>query len=108
MNTSGFIRGSLAKKFDSERFLIHVSTTIERQLQEWDPTYQVYLLKLKDYVFHLKCNENQEYMIKINELKLKELQKKDPYALDRLIWKELIKQGLEPAKGHGNYLDVVL
>lgn len=51
MNSSGMIRGYMSKSCSAERYLIHVGTTIERQLQKWDSNYGVNIMKFTDYVF---------------------------------------------------------
>lgn len=38
MNVSGFIRGYMSKNMTGETFFMKVADTIEKQLQEWDPT----------------------------------------------------------------------
>ena len=98
----------MAKKVSSERFLIHVSTKIERQLQEWDATYQVCLMKLKDYQLMIRYGTEHKYSLTIKETELKDYQKEAPYALDRYIWGKLLEQGLKVNVSSGNYLELVL
>lgn len=49
MNTQGFIRGMMAKNYSSEKFLVHVATTVERQLQEWNEQFEIMVAKLQNY-----------------------------------------------------------
>lgn len=106
MNASVWIRGIMSKNVSGEEFIIHVCTCIERQLQEWDPKFEVFLMKMKDYEIHIR-NESEFYHTSVSELVLKELQDKSPFALDRKIWQDLIDQGLETIEGTGNYLEYV-
>ena len=56
MNVSGFTRGYMSKNMTGETFFMKVADTIEKQLQEWDSTYHVLLLKLKDSTIKEKYN----------------------------------------------------
>ncbi|GIN61790.1 hypothetical protein J27TS8_17830 [Robertmurraya siralis] len=106
MNISGAARSYMAKYFNEEDFLIHVSKTIERQLQEWDNSYKVMIMKLENYLWTAR-NVDNDYELLLSEHEINVLQKKDPYALDREIWNELQKQGLMILNGYGNYLDQI-
>ena len=57
MNFSGVVRGYMSKSFSSERFILHVADTIEKQLKEWNPLYEVFLMKLKNYEVVIKNAE---------------------------------------------------
>ncbi|WP_019152509.1 hypothetical protein [Robertmurraya massiliosenegalensis] len=107
MNISGMARNYIAKYFSSEDFLVHVSKTVERQLQEWNTSYEVIVMKVENYHWNVKIDERY-YELHLTEEEIKVLQKRDPYALDRRIWKELKAQGLPIKYGDGNYLDLVL
>lgn len=106
MNSSGFIRGLMAKNFDNERFLLHVAECIERQLKEWDENYEVMVAKMPDYFFVIR-NAKKSIYFTITEKKAKELQEEFIFALDRHIWLELQKQGVKLQNGQGNYLSYV-
>lgn len=106
MNISGAARNYMAKYFNEEDFLIHVSKTIERQLLEWDDSYKVMIMKLENYLWTARNGIN-DYELELSENEIKVLQKKEPYALDRKIWNELQKQGLTILNGDGNYLDQI-
>ena len=49
MNTSGFIRGMMSKSLNGEDFLKRVVRCVEQELQQWDATYEILLLKITDY-----------------------------------------------------------
>lgn len=106
MNTTGFIRGLMSKNVSSEDYLKHVTTTVEQQLQEWDPSYEVFVMKLSNYEIIVK-KELQYYNLTLPEAEVIALQDKSPYSLDRKIWSELVDQGLQLVWGTGNYLEYV-
>lgn len=108
MNINPLARGYKNKNMDGEAFIIHVVKLIERQLKEWDPEYEINLLKLADYEIWIKKNEAYCYEINISESELEAFQKKCPYCLDIVIWKRLEAKGLQIKKGYGNYLDIIL
>ncbi|WP_019241722.1 MULTISPECIES: hypothetical protein [Bacillus] len=107
MNINGMVRGFISKEYDPEYFLKHIAITIEHQLKEWDPYYEVLIMKMVDYHFIVK-NKGEYYTIIISEEEVRNLQKKDLFALDQFIWKELTRQGVILYKGYGNYLENVL
>lgn len=106
MNTSGWIRGMIAKNYENEAFLLFVGEGIERQLQEWDEKYAVNIMKLADYHFIVKNGETY-YETVISKSRIAELQAVSSFALDAEIWSGLERDGLTIIKGYGNYLDYV-
>jgi hypothetical protein len=107
MDINGEIRGYMARNMGREEFIKYVATAIEHQLKEWDGNYEVFLLKLKKYEFMIN-NGDKYYHVKISENELDSLQKTSPFGLDRKVWKELEKQGLEVIRGSGNYIETIL
>ncbi|MFS0824769.1 hypothetical protein [Bacillus sp. 1P02SD] len=106
MNTSGFLRGMMSKNMEEEKFLIHVATCIEQELQEWDPDGKVIVVRLENYVLFV-LGKLDSYQLTITETELTTLQQRGPYALDRKIWRDLEQQGLQIIRGSGNYLGYV-
>ncbi|MEH7379120.1 hypothetical protein V7138_01360 [Bacillus sp. JJ1533] len=106
MNTSGFIREMMSKNTVGEKFLIQVATCIEQELQEWDPDFKVIVMKLKNYELAVTCTQ-ESLQLTITETEIKTLQQRDPYALDRKLWRVLEQQGLQIKRGSGNYLGYV-
>ncbi|MEH7226672.1 hypothetical protein V7112_22980 [Bacillus sp. JJ1566] len=106
MNTSGFIRGMISKNMEGEKFLIHVATCIEQELQERDPDFKVIVMKLKNYELFV-TGKQESLQLTITETELTALQQRGPYALDRKIWRDLEQQGLQIIHGSGNYLGYV-
>ncbi|MDQ0484049.1 hypothetical protein [Guptibacillus hwajinpoensis] len=107
MNSNGFIRGLMAKDYSREKFLLHVADVIERQLKEWSEVYEVMVMKLVNYEFVVKM-DNRYYEVVISEKELDTLQATAPFALDRFVWKELEKQGIEIVRGYGDYIERVM
>ncbi|RFB12697.1 hypothetical protein DZB84_18260 [Bacillus sp. HNG] len=106
MNTSGFLRGMMSKNMEGEKYLIHVATCVEQELQERDPDGKVIVMKLENYVLFV-TGKQDSYQLTITETELTTLQQRDPYALDRKIWRDLEQQGLQIIRGSGNYLEYV-
>jgi hypothetical protein len=106
MNTTGFIRGYMSKNQTGEKFLQHVATCVERQLQEWDADYEVQVIKLANYEIVIKNNQGI-FNLTISQTELANLQSRSPYALDRFIWKELKEKGIKFEEYGGNYLSYV-
>ena len=75
MNVNRFARSIMAENYDGESFLLHVSAVIERQLKEWDETYDVIVMKLIDYEVVVK-KENRYYEVLLSEKALLSLQQK--------------------------------
>lgn len=106
MNISGVIRGYMTKNMSVEEFIVHVATLMEKQLKEWDENFEVYVMKLADYEFVVK-NNTTYYGTDIPEEEIAALQNESPFALDKKLWTELEKQGLNILRGYGDYLDKV-
>jgi hypothetical protein len=107
MDINGEIRGYMARNMGREEFIKYVATAIEHQLKEWDGNYEVFLMKLKKYEF-MVSNGEKYYHVIISENELDSLQKSSPFELDRKVWTELQKQGLEVIRGVGNYIETIL
>lgn len=107
MNVSGVIRGYMSKSCTNEKFIIHVTEVIEKQLKEWDKNYEVFLMKFSNYEIVVKNNEMYCF-VSFSENEIEQLQKRTPFSLDCKIWKELKEQGLTIKNGYGNYIDLTL
>lgn len=105
MNTSGMLRGYLAKVMDQESFFFHVINCMEKQLADWD--YDTLLLfnwdKQEDYVSGLFIIDGFSHSFTVTKQMLKELQAEAPYALDCVIWEALVEDGL--ILKQSNYID---
>ncbi|WP_090854909.1 hypothetical protein [Paraliobacillus sp. PM-2] len=75
---------------------------IEQQLQELDESDVVVLTKLEDYTLSVQGN-NLTTDITISNSQILN----SPYALDKYIWTELRKKGVESKEANGNYLGYV-
>jgi hypothetical protein len=107
MQINRMVRSYMMQIMDSEDFLKHVAETVERQLHEWDVSYKVLVMKLRDYELVIK-NADQDYQVKLSEQEVQVLPSTGLFKLDYKIWTDLIKQGLVIQEGYGNYLDTVL
>ncbi|MCC3359127.1 hypothetical protein [Bacillus sp. REN16] len=106
MNTSGFIRGLMSRNMEGEKFFIHVATFIEQQLQEWDPDFKVFVMMLENYEMFV-TGKQESLQLTMTDTEIITLQQRDPYALDRKIWREMEQEGLQIRRGSGNYLSYV-
>lgn len=107
MNINRFARNLMAREKSPEEYLKFVADVIERQLQEWDETYEIFVMKMHTYELVVKRGETY-YHVYLSEQEIHHLQQKEPYDLDRFIWRELKKQGLPIVRGEGNYIENVL
>ncbi|RIW28907.1 hypothetical protein D3H55_20260 [Bacillus salacetis] len=107
MQINRMVRSYMVQIMNSEDFLKHVAETVERQLNEWDVSYKVLVMKLRDYELVIK-NLDQEFQVKMTDQEVHVLHSTGLFKLDHKIWTELIKQGLHIQEGYGNYLSTVL
>jgi hypothetical protein len=107
MNINGIVRNYMVRIMDDEDFLKHVAGLLERQLQEWDLEYEVFVMKFKDYELVVK-NQDDYYEVKLTEQELEVLHTRGSFKMDRRIWEELMDQGLPVKEGYGNYMKTVL
>jgi hypothetical protein len=106
MDSTGFLRGYMAKNQKSELFFKHVITCIEQQLQEFNKNIKVVIEEGIPNIIHvLDCD--QSWFISCPSDDIRKLQKQGPYALDRKLWKDLRDVGfdIEPVT---DYLQKVL
>ncbi len=106
MNTVGFIRAYMAKNQTAEQYVTFVARCIEKQLQEWDDHYKVKVLHRQDYTIIIQ-NKQLYTMISLTESELVSLHSRSPYTLDRHIWEEMQKNGIEIKEAKGNYFSYV-
>lgn len=107
MNAQGWIRGYMSKSYDGEKFMIHVVTTIERQLKLWDKTADVNLLQDvigRHIYFVIVRFDEKTFKVPLSERDVQSLQEQSPFAVDRYIWRALLAQGLRLGETTGNYL----
>lgn len=107
MNSQGWIRGMMSKSYDTEQFVTHVVTTIQRQLALWNEHYEVELLQslLKNDCYYIVVYLGEKtYKVSLSESDVARLQDEWPFALDRHIWRSLVEQGLVIEHTDGNYL----
>lgn len=96
MNTSGFIRGYMAKNMDVEEFIKRVIGALNREFEELDNGI---LLEIKNDEFLIEMEKHQ---ISISKEEAGEL--KSPYGLDKYILDEFQKQGFELDKNRSQYI----
>lgn len=107
MYAQGWIRGYMSKSYDVESFMIHVVTTIERQLKLWDERVEVNLLQDligKHIYFVIVRFDEKTFKVPLSEEEARALQDESAFAVDRYIWRGLVKQGLSLRETEGNYL----
>ncbi|KKB34307.1 hypothetical protein [Bacillus thermotolerans] len=96
MNTSGMLRGYLAKVLDHENYFYHVMNCMEVQFHDWE--HETMLLFDWGHTKEIHATfiiDEHIYSLAINKEIVAALQRKNPYALDRYIWEHLIEQGFE-------------
>lgn len=96
MNTSGIIRGYMAKNMETEEFIKRVIETLNREFEELDNGI---LLEVKNDEFLIGMGK---YQISISKEVAEEL--KSPYGLDKYILDEFQKQGFKLDKNRSQYI----
>lgn len=96
MNTSGMLRGYLAKVMDQESFFFHVINCMEKQLVDWgSDTMLLFSWEHKsEDVSGFFIIDGFSHSFLLNKHTLRQLQAQSPYALDRTLWESLIHDGL--------------
>lgn len=106
MNTNRFFRATMASQYTTKKFFKKVTHDIYQQLSQWDPQAKVEVEAWRSYVVNLQyLGKNYRAILSKNEIDL--LQNEQPYALDFVIWRTLIKNGLQLNADEGNYLSIV-
>lgn len=95
------------QKMSSEELLRHIAELMEVQLKEWDKRFEVMVMKLVNYEWVVKFND-QFFHTEISDQEIEDLRKEGLFAIDRKLWKDIEQQGLQLIMGFGNYLDFVL
>lgn len=105
MNTSGMLRGYLAKVMDQESFFFHVINCMEKQLLDWgnDTLLLFNWERQSDNVSGLFIIDGFSHSFILTKQMLKALQAESPYALDKALWESLIEEGL--ILKESNYID---
>jgi hypothetical protein len=96
MNTTGFLRGYMAKNMSSERFINIVAEVIAK---EFDEKVQVISETLNEHSILFKG-----YRVNVNSNLIDQLKGKSPYAVDRLLLSEFRKQGFTFDDKRSQYL----
>jgi hypothetical protein len=96
MNTTGFIRGYMAKNMGSESFITVVAEALAREFEEEANT--ICIIK-NEYEILFK-----DYRVSINTDLLNKLKAKSPYAVDKFLLQEFIKQGFSFYEDRSQYI----
>lgn len=96
MNTSGYIRGYMAKNMKAEDFIVVVVTALNREFEE-----------IKNGVKLDKINDDfivaiYEYILTLRKALIDRL--KSPYGVDKYILEEFEKQGFNFDRNRSQYI----
>lgn len=96
MNTSGYIRGYMAKNMKAEDFIVVVVTALNREFEE-----------IKNGVKLDKINDDfivaiDEYILTLRKALIDRL--KSPYGVDKYILEEFEKQGFNFDRNRSQYI----
>lgn len=106
MNTNSFFRTSMATSFTTRKFFKKITHDIHLQLSQWESNVEVEVESWRSYVVKVRY-VNQTFRMTFSKNEIDLLQNEGPYALDRVIWNELVKNGLKLKVSEGNYLAMV-
>jgi hypothetical protein len=107
MNHNGLARGYMAKSLPEEKFLYHVVACVEKQLKYWSEENSLLLILGKNTNELFVSQRESVFHIDIPEWIVKQKKGLDPYSLDRYIWSELIRKGVE-IESKSNYIKLIL
>lgn len=106
MNTNSFFRTTMANSYTTRKFFKKVTSDLHMQLLQWDTKVCVELEEWRSYVVKVQyLGKNYRVSLSKNEIDL--LQHETPYALDKAIWSDLVKQGLIIKASEGNFLQKI-
>lgn len=100
MNSSGFIRGYMAKNMNAELFIWVVVEALAREFEEEVNTVA---LRQKEYEILFKG-----YRVTIDADLINELKAKSPYGVDRYLLQEFVKQGFSFDEERSQYIKYCL
>lgn len=95
MNTQGWIRGMMSKNMSNADFFQHVALCINKEFEE------KISIVMTECLYGISIGKFKIFMPKD---KVKELQLKSPYSLDRYIFDKLFEQGFELDKYRSQYI----
>lgn len=86
MNTTGFLRGYMAKNMTAQQFIKVAAEAISREFEE---QVEVIIVSPEEYEIIFRG-----YKAEISSALIKELKGKSPYGVDKYLLEEFRKQGL--------------
>lgn len=96
MNTTGFIRGYMAKNMSAESFIMVVVEALAREFEE-----EVNTISIKQNKYEILF---KDYRVSINIDLIDELKSKSPYAVDKFLLQEFRKQGFSFDEDRSQYV----
>jgi hypothetical protein len=96
MNTTGFIRGYMAKNMSAEEFIKVSAEALAREFEE-----EVKVITAEENEYNIVFND---YRVSINTNLIDELKAKSPYAVDKYMLQEFGKQGLNVDETRSQYI----
>ena len=106
MNASGMLRGYASKAMPNDAYFDHVTKTIEKQLKQWDPGFELFVNTTDGYQIAALHGEKR-YTATLSAEEWNALQQNAPFSVDRAIWQQLQEQGLEVKTEFGDYIEKV-
>lgn len=96
MNTTGFLRGYMAKNMTAERFINVVIEALSKEFQ-----MKVEINNISKGVYEINFSD---YRVNLNHNFINELKSKSPYEVDKFLLLELRKQGFDFDERRSQYL----
>lgn len=96
MNTTGFLRGYMAKNMSAESFIKVVAEALAREFEEEVNTVSIIE------------NEYEIWFASINTELINELKTKSPYAVDKYLLQEFSRQGFRFDESRSQYIKYCL
>jgi thermostable 8-oxoguanine DNA glycosylase len=96
MNTTGFIRGYMAKNMSAESF---IQVVAEALVKEFEEEVNIVFKIENEYVVLFK-----DYSVSITNDLINDLKEKSPYAVDKHLLQEFRKQGFSFNENRSQYI----
>jgi hypothetical protein len=96
MNSTGFIRGYMAKNMSAEEFIKVSAKALEREFEE-----EVIAITAEDNEYNISF---KDYRVSINTDLINELKSKSPYGVDKYLLQEFRKQGFSFDEDRSQYV----
>jgi hypothetical protein len=106
LHANVLIRGYMQCHLKTETFAAHVAACVKRQLLEFDEKAEFEMDHHTNFFLFYGQAFDKPFVILLTIAEVDELKAEEPYALDRILWKEIQEKGI-PYEKSTHYLHTV-